>query len=64
MATNNLVYWSDRLEGRAFDHHRRNGGGAFANKNCPQGRAFEQFFSNVRGIPGGLPVGRDARGWS
>ena len=22
------------------------GGGAFANKKCPQGRAFEQFFQN------------------
>ena len=31
------------------------GGGAFANKNCPQGRAFEQFFK----CPGG-----DARGWN
>ena len=44
MATNNFVYWSDGLECRPFDHHRRNGGGTFANKNRPQGRAFESFF--------------------
>ena len=40
------------------------GGGAFANKNCPQRRAFEQLiFSNARGMHGGLPGG-DARGWN
>ena len=33
------------------------GGGAFANKNCLQGPAFEIFFSNARGMPGGLPGG-------
>ena len=33
------------------------GGEAFANKNCSQGRAFEQFFSNAQGMPGGLPGG-------
>ena len=27
------------------------GDGAFANKNCPQGRAFEQYFQT----PGGCP---------
>ena len=29
------------------------GGGTFANKNCPQGRAFEKN-SNARGMPGGM----------
>ena len=32
------------------------GGGAFANKNCPQGRAFEKKFKcpgYARGLPGG-----------
>ena len=38
------------------------GGWAFANKNYPQGRAFENFFSNVRGMPGGLPGGMLAAG--
>ena len=28
------------------------GGGAFANKNCPQGRAFEQFFQMPGVCPG------------
>ena len=28
--------------------------GAFANKNCPQGRAFEKIFK-CPGMPGGLP---------
>ena len=37
------------------------GGGAFANKNCPQGRAFEKN-SNARGMPGGLPGGVLAAG--
>ena len=34
------------------------GGGAFANKNCPQGRVFEQFFQ----MPGGgmLAAGIDS----
>ena len=36
------------------------GGGAFANKNCPQGRAFVHFFQ----MPGGLPGVGDAHGWN
>ena len=28
------------------------GGETFVDKNWPQGRAFEQFFSNARGMPG------------
>ena len=49
MIIDNFVYWSDGLEGWAFDHHRRNGGGAFANKNCLQGRAFEKNSQMPRG---------------
>ena len=30
------------------------GGGAFANKSCPQGRAFEQFFKCPGVCPGGM----------
>ena len=37
MATNIFVYWLDGLGDRVFDHHTRNGGGAFANKNWPGG---------------------------
>ena len=35
------------------------GDGAFANKNCPQGRAFDQCFSNARGFARG-----DDCGWN
>ena len=37
MATNNFVYWSDGLEGRAFDHHRRNGGRGICQQKFPAG---------------------------
>ena len=43
------------------------GVGAFANKNCLQGRAFDHFFLNGRGMAGSLLGGRgggDARGWN
>ena len=57
MATNNFVYW---LDGLGAGHLTiivgtggAGGGGAFANKNCPQGRAFEQFFQ----MPGGFSRG-------
>ena len=38
-------------------------GGVFANKNCPQGRAFDQFFSNPGVCLGGgvLAAGIDLR---
>ena len=38
------------------------GGGAFANKNCPQGQAFEQFFQMPGVYPGGgmLAAGIDS----
>ena len=63
METNIFVDVSDGLWGRAFDHHRRNGGGgAFANKNCPQGRAFDQFFQMPQGFARGgmLAAGIDS----
>ena len=54
----------DRMDWRAGHLTTTEGtrGRAFANKNCPRGRAFE-FFSNARGMPRGLPGG-DARGWN
>ena len=57
MATNNFVYWSDGLEGRAFDHHRRNGGRGICQQKLPAGPGIWMIFSNVRGMPGGLPWG-------
>ena len=38
------------------------GDGAFANKNCPQGRAFEQFFQMPGVCPGVCPRGMLAAG--
>ena len=52
-----VVGWTG---GRAFGHHSRNGGGAFANKNCPQGRAFDNFFKCPGFARGG--GGEGARG--
>ena len=40
------------------------GGGTFANKNCPQDRAFEQFFQMPGVCPGVCPGGGHARGWN
>ena len=37
MVTNNFVYWSDGLEGRAFDHHSRNGGRGICQQKLPAG---------------------------
>ena len=53
MANNIFVYWSAGLGGRHLAIIVGTGGGAFANKNCPQGRAFDEFFSSARGLPGG-----------
>ena len=39
------------------------GGGAFANKKCPEGQAFDQFFKMPGVWPGFCP-GWDARGWN
>ena len=57
MATNNFGYWSDGLEGRAFDHHRRNGGWGICQQKLPQNRAFEQFFQMAGVCPGVCPGG-------
>ena len=60
MTTNNFCILIGWTGGRAFDHHRKNaeGGGAFANKNCLQGRAFEKKIQ----MPGVCPGGRLADG--
>ena len=54
MGTNIFVYWPDGLGSPAFDHHSRNGGGAFASENCPQDRAFDQFLKMPGACPGGM----------
>ena len=61
MAINVIVYWLDGLGVRDFDYHSRNGDEPFANKNFPQGWAFDHIFSKALGLicPGG-----DARGWN
>ena len=50
-----ITLYIDRMDWRAGHLTTTEGteGGAFANENCPQGRAFEQFFQ----LPGGLPGG-------
>ena len=62
MATNNFVYWSDGLEGRAFDHHRRNGGRGICQEKLPAGPGIWTIFLNARGMPGDLPGGMLAPG--
>ena len=54
MATNTFVHWSDGLGGLAFHYHSGNGGRAFANENCPPGRASDHFFQMPRVFPGGI----------
>ena len=46
----------DRMDWRAghLTTTEETGVGAFANKNCPQGRAFEQFFQMPGVCPGGM----------
>ena len=57
-----IILYIDRMDWRAghLTTTEGTGGGAFnakfANKNCPQGRAFEQFFKcpgYARGFAGG-----------
>ena len=50
-----ITLYIDRMDWRAGHLTTTEGtrGGAFANKNCPQGRAFEQFFQMRGGLPGG-----------
>ena len=59
-----IILYIDQMDWRAGHLTTTEGTGsrAFANKNCPRGRAFE-FFSNAPGTLGGLPGG-DARGWN
>ena len=54
MATNTFVHWSDGLGCLAFHYHSGNGGRAFANENCPPGRASDHFFQMPRVFPGGI----------
>ena len=58
-----IILYIDRMDWRAghLNTTEGTGDGAFANKNCPQGRAFE-IFSNARGMPGGLSEGMLAAG--
>ena len=51
-----ITLYIDRMDWRAghLTTTEETGVGAFANKNCPQGRAFEQFFQ----MPGVCPGGR------
>ena len=62
MTTSTFVYWSNRLGAGHLTIIVGTGGGAFANKNCPLGRAFDQFFQMPGVCPGGCPG--DARGWN
>ena len=53
MANNIFVYW---LDGLGADHLTITvgaGGGAFTDKNCPQGQEFDKFFQ----VPGVCPGG-------
>ena len=54
MATNN--FYIDQMDWRARHLITTEGmrGGAFANKNYPQGRVFEQFFQMPGVCPGGM----------
>ena len=53
--------WAAGLGGRLLASDSRNGDGAFANKNCPQGRACDQFFQMLGVFPE-VCRGGDARG--
>ena len=54
-----ITLYIDRVDLRAGHLTTTEGtrGGAFANKNCPQGRAFEQFFQMLGVCPGVCPGG-------
>ena len=51
MANNIFVYWSDGLGAGHLTIIVGTGGGVFANKNCPEGRAIGNFFQ----VPGVCP---------
>ena len=49
-----ITLYIDRIDWRAghLTTTEGTGGGAFANKNCPESRAFEQFFQMPGVCPG------------
>ena len=55
-----ITLYIDQMDWRAgyLTTTEGTGGGAFTNKNCPQGRAFEQFFQISGG--GMLAAGIDS----
>ena len=58
-----ITLYIDRMDWRAghLTTTEGTGGGAFANKNCPQGWAFEQFFQMPGVCSGGmLAAGTDS----
>ena len=59
-----ITLYIDRmdLEGRAFDHHRRNGGRGICQQKLPAGPGIWTIFLNAGGMPGGLPGGMLAAG--
>ena len=58
-----IILYIDRMDWRSghLNTTEGTGGGAFANKNCPQGRAFE-FFQMSGVCPGVCPGGMLAAG--
>ena len=60
-----IILYIDQMDWRAGHSTTTEGtgGGAFANKTFPQGRAFEQFFQMAGVCPGGCPGG-GARDWN
>ena len=55
-----IVYWSDGLGGREFDHQSRNGEWGICQRKLPAGPGIWPIFSNNRGLPGRmLAVGID-----
>ena len=54
-----IILYIDRMDWRAGHLTTTEGtrGGAFANKNCPQGLAFERFFQMPGVCPGVCPGG-------
>ena len=58
-----IILYIDRMDWRAGHSTTTEGteGGAFANKNCPQGRAFELFFQMPGVCSGVCPGGRCLR---
>ena len=59
-----ITLYIDRIDWRAgrLTTTEGTGGGAFANNNCPQGQAFEQFFQMPGVCPGVCPGGMLAAG--